>query len=93
MSWLIRLLLFLLLITMLLRAGYRLLEGVIEGATGRPARRPARGGVPRKGAQMVRDPVCGTFVVQSRALTAVRGGQTAWFCSDECRRRWQAQRS
>jgi uncharacterized protein len=90
MGWLLRLVLLLLLASMLLRAGYRLLEGVIEGATGPRSRR--RGGVPSKGTQMVRDPVCGTFVVQSRALTAVRGGQAAWFCSEECRRRWQAGR-
>jgi YHS domain-containing protein len=38
----------------------------------------------------VRDPVCGTFVVQSRALTAARAGETAFFCSEECRRKWQA---
>ena len=38
---------------------------------------------------MVRDPVCGTFVVQSRALTADSGGETAWFCSEECRRSGQ----
>jgi YHS domain-containing protein len=37
---------------------------------------------------MVKDPVCGTYVVQGRALTAVRGGQTAWFCSSECQRAW-----
>jgi YHS domain-containing protein len=38
---------------------------------------------------MVRDPVCGTFVVQSRALSAARGTETAFFCSEDCRRRWQ----
>jgi len=90
MGWLLRLLLLLLLATMLLRAGYRLLEGIIEGATGSG---PRRGGVPTKGTHMVRDPVCGTFVVQSRALTAMRGGRSAWFCSEECRRQWQAGRS
>ncbi len=37
---------------------------------------------------MVKDPVCGTYVVQGRALTAVRGGETAWFCSSECQRAW-----
>jgi YHS domain-containing protein len=37
---------------------------------------------------MVKDPVCGTYVVQGRALTAVRGGETAWFCSPECQRAW-----
>jgi len=37
---------------------------------------------------MVRDPICGTFVVQSRARNAMRGGEQAYFCSDECRRAW-----
>jgi YHS domain-containing protein len=40
---------------------------------------------------MVRDPVCGTFVVQSRALTATAGGETAWFCSNECLTRWKTE--
>ena len=84
---LVRLILFFLLILFLGRAVWRLLVGVVEGASGA---RTGRTGVPRQGARMVRDPVCGTFVVQSRALTADRGGQTAWFCSEDCRRRWQA---
>jgi YHS domain-containing protein len=25
-------------------------------------------------------------------LTAASGGETAWFCSEECRRQWQRQR-
>ena len=37
---------------------------------------------------MMRDPVCGTFVVQSRARSATRGGEQAYFCSDDCRRAW-----
>jgi YHS domain-containing protein len=38
---------------------------------------------------MVKDPVCGTYVVQSRALMASRGEETAWFCSPECQNAWQ----
>ena len=86
MLWLIRLLLLFLLIVVLLRAVWRLLGGIAESAS---ASAP---GVPRRGTQMVRDPVCGTFVVQSRALSASAGGETAWFCSDVCRREWQAAR-
>jgi YHS domain-containing protein len=92
MGWLLRLLLFLLLIVMLLQAGARLVHGFFEGMRGAPPRR--RGGsVPAKGTAMVRDPICGTFVVQSRALTAARGRETAWFCSEQCRAEWQAGRS
>jgi YHS domain-containing protein len=88
MTWIIRLLLLLLLVLFLVRLAWRFLENVVEGASGAGRR---RSGVPNRGARMVRDPVCGTFVVQSRALTAASGGETAWFCSEECRREWQRQ--
>ena len=42
---------------------------------------------------MVRDPICGTFVVQSRALSADSRGETAWFCSEDCRHKWQASKA
>jgi YHS domain-containing protein len=85
---LIRIILFALLVLFLLRAVWRLLDGVVEGATG-GRRRGTGAGVPDRSAKMVRDPVCGTFVVQSRALSAARGSETAFFCSEDCRRRWQ----
>jgi YHS domain-containing protein len=87
MGWLIRILLVLLLVLLLVRAGWRMILGVLEGATGE-----SRGQVRSKkgSAHMVRDPVCGTFVVQSRALSAFSGGETAWFCSEACRRRWES---
>ena len=82
---LIRLLLLFLLAMLVLRAGWRLLGGIVDGARG------AQRGMPQRGARMVRDPICGTFVVQSRALSASARGETAWFCSDACRRRWQTE--
>ena len=91
MGWLLRFLLFLLLIVVVLQAVVRIFNGFLEGLGARPARRGSR--VPVKGTPMVRDPICGTFVVQPRALTAVRGCDTAWFCSERCRRQWQAARS
>ena len=83
MTFLLRAALFLVLIAVIVRSAYRFLEGVIEGATGTAAasRRQVSG-------HMVKDPVCGTYVVQSRALTAMRGQQTAWFCSPECQQAW-----
>jgi YHS domain-containing protein len=80
-----RLLLLLLLVLFAGRAVWRLLTGVVEGATGTGrGRSPA----PQRGTRMVRDPICGTFVVQSRALSADSRGETAWFCSEDCRRKW-----
>jgi YHS domain-containing protein len=35
---------------------------------------------------LARDPICGTYVVPSRALTAGSGPDVHFFCSDDCRR-------
>jgi YHS domain-containing protein len=85
MGWLLRLFLIALLLSLVLRSIYRFLEGVVDGATGSRAR--ADRSRPQVG-HMVKDPVCGTYVVQGRALTAARGHETAWFCSPQCQRRW-----
>ncbi|HYX21332.1 MAG TPA: hypothetical protein VFA98_10865 [Thermoanaerobaculia bacterium] len=37
-------------------------------------------------AEMVRDPVCGTWIDRSIALPAHRGGATVPVCSEDCRR-------
>jgi YHS domain-containing protein len=87
MGWIFRFFLFFLLVTILLRSAYRFLQGVIQGAGGDGARVSGRRASQVTG-RMVKDPVCGTYVVEGRALTAVRGGRTAWFCSTECQRLW-----
>ena len=84
MGFLLRVALFLILIAVLLRSAYRFLGGVIEGATGASPAASNR----QVAGHMVKDPVCGTYVVQGRALTAVRGQQTAWFCSPRCQQAW-----
>lgn len=84
MGWLIRFILFLLLITLVVRSLARLFAGIVEGASDGGARRVAP-----PSTKMVKDPVCGTYVVPSKALTASRGNQTAWFCSPECQHAWQ----
>ena len=48
------------------------------------ARIPNKGAQPR-GEEMVLDPVCGSYVPESSALSARRGDETAHFCSTECR--------
>ena len=82
---LLRLALFIILAFFVGRAFWRLLDGIVEGAS-----RGARGSqVPSRGVQMVRDPVCGTFVVADRALTLSDGRNTVYFCSDTCRSKYQ----
>ncbi len=53
----------------------------------RPAARPGavRPGGTRE-AEMVRDPVCGTWVDRGIALTLRRGGENVAVCSEECRK-------
>lgn len=35
---------------------------------------------------LVRDPICGAFVLPSTALTSGAGSTTRYFCSEKCRR-------
>ena len=39
---------------------------------------------------MVRDPVCGTFVVPDGALTIADGRARVYFCSEKCRDQYRA---
>ena len=85
---LLRLVLFVVLGIIVARAFWRLVDGVVEGISGRPPRK--RSQVPSRGVQMVRDPVCGTFVLPDHALTIVEGRARVFFCSDACRAKYQA---
>jgi len=83
----VRLLLLLVLAIFVVRALWRLVDGIIEGATGRPPR-PTRS--PQRGVQMARDPVCGTFVVPNRAVILAEGRGQVYFCSTNCRDKYRA---
>lgn len=83
----VRVLLLFLLVLFVLRAVWRLLGGVIQGAMSagtaanqRPASPPA--------VKMARDPVCGTYVVPGKALELARGREMMYFCSARCRDEW-----
>ncbi len=69
------------------RAFWRLFDGVVEGATG--VRRPSAR-TPQRRVHMVRDPVCGTFVVPERAVELANGREPLYFCSAGCRDQYQA---
>ena len=38
--------------------------------------------------EMVKDPVCGTYVEKDSAITVRNGDQTLYFCSYECRTKY-----
>jgi hypothetical protein len=82
----LRAILLVLLLLLVLRAVWRLLGGVVQGAmsTGSAgAQRPSAPGV-----KMARDPICGTYVVPGKALELARGRETMYFCSARCRDEW-----
>ena len=81
----LRLLILLILFTFVVRALSRFVGGVIEGLNGPPARRTGMRSV-----QMVRDPVCGTFLLPDHALTLVEGRRQVYFCSERCRDQYRA---
>jgi YHS domain-containing protein len=82
----LRLILFALLAIFVARAFWRLFDGIVDGASGGRSRSRA----PERGVSMVRDPVCGTFVLPASAVTLVDGRARLYFCSDACRDKYRA---
>ena len=82
-------LLLLVLAMVMARAISRVMGGVMEGLSGR-APRSDGGNVPARGVQMVRDPVCGTYVIPDRALSVPDGSGRVFFCSADCRDKYRA---
>ena len=82
----LRFALLLILFIVIARAFWRVVDGIIEGVGGPPRTR-----VPKtRGATMVRDPVCGTFVLPDRAIAVTVGRQQVYFCSTACRDAYRA---
>jgi YHS domain-containing protein len=82
-GWLLRLVLILILV----RLVWRFLANVMYGLTGSEPRVRPRAGDP---VPLVKDPVCGTYVVKAKALAARTNDETAWFCSEACRDTWRS---
>jgi len=78
----IKLLLYAILILVIARAFWRVVDGILDGARGNERRATA--------VKLVRDPVCGTFVAPGTALSLSAGGTTHYFCSEECRAKYRA---
>lgn len=76
-----KLILWTILIIFLVRALSHLFRGMLDGAG-----YTRGGGTPS--VPLVRDPVCGVFVVPAKALTSGSGAATKYFCSETCRRAW-----
>ena len=82
----IRFLLLALLIILVARAFWKLVDSIIEGARG-----GAAGGRRASPAvKLVRDPVCGTYVPARAALSITAAGATHYFCSERCLKEYKA---
>ena len=75
LGWLIRFLI----AAVAVRLAWKFVSGLLEGAAERPQVPP------KQGAMLARDPVCGTYVDRSRAVSARGGGEVHYFCSEDCR--------
>jgi len=80
-----------LVIFLLVLLAARVLRALLQSAAAR-RRRPG-GSAPPQGVQMIRDPVCGTYVVPGRSIALTEGSQQVYFCSAECRDKYRGGRS
>jgi YHS domain-containing protein len=83
----IRALLLTVLVILLARAFWQVVDGIIAALGGAE---PGGGRRRKQAVKLVRDPVCGTYVAPTgaRSLTD-RSGATYYFCSDECRAKFR----
>ena len=75
-----------------IRAIWKLLQGIKVGMSVSTvdSARAREGSAPGHGVQMVKDPVCGTYVVPDRTKSISAGRETLYFCSTECRDKYRA---
>jgi YHS domain-containing protein len=70
------------------RAVWRLLAGILQGVSQPP--RPTRPRSSDQAVQMVRDPVCGTFLLPDHAVAIADGTRRLYFCSTACRDKYRS---
>jgi len=84
--WVLNAIVLLLLLRLALRFVLGLFQGLYE-PTGQAAtgRRGAASGPARIAGELVKDPVCGTYIPRDTAIAARVGGETRYYCSTTCR--------
>ena len=82
----IRFLLWLLVLSWGLRLLRRIVGGMLQNEKGSgPRSSDAAGGIPAPARRLVRDPVCGMHVDETRSIPFRDGGELMHFCSPACR--------
>lgn len=78
---------FIIILLLVIRALFR---SLFSGPTSKkPTPSPESSGRTLSG-HMEKDPICGMYIDTQTALSAVRDGKTAYFCSEECRKKFLA---
>jgi YHS domain-containing protein len=81
----IRFILIAILVLLVARMFWRVVDGIMEGAGGKPRRGRTRSPAVR----LVRDPVCGTYVSPQNSFALAARDTTHYFCSEQCRTDYQ----
>jgi YHS domain-containing protein len=81
----IRFILITILLILIARAFWKVLDSVLDAAGMTPRRRSRGGRRAPPAVRLMRDPVCGTHVAPNAALSLSDGGGTHYFCSQQCR--------
>ena len=76
----LRVILLLILVVVVARTFWRVIDGLIEGISGRGPTNVAG-----RSTRLVRDPVCGTWVLPKDEMSLTDGRQRVFFCSASCR--------
>jgi len=71
------------------RTFWRFFDGIVRGVSGAAPQAGRRPGTPRA-VKMSQCPVCGTYVVPGKAISAASGGSTIYFDSEKCRTEYQS---
>jgi hypothetical protein len=84
--WLLTALALLLLLRLVLRFVLGLIQGLVVPPGGSTAGAGAAGGGRAKIAgELVRDPVCSTYIPRATAIAVQAGGEPRYYCSTACR--------
>ena len=86
LSWIFRLLLLMFVIRVILNA-------IFGSRPRQPRQAPSAGPPERAGGTLVRDPQCGTYLPQTRAIRVGSGSDAQYFCSAACRDAYRAAHS
>jgi YHS domain-containing protein len=80
----------LVLLLVVARSFWSLVGGVMEGLGGVRGSATPQNRAPDQAVAMMRDPVCGTFVLPDRAVSITDASGRVYFCSTTCRDKYRA---